>query len=960
MEKQRQQLQQRQQGMYRNGGMGGAPAQAQQIPQGQMMQNQQFQQRPLGQVPKMQGMPNGQGMPGQQNGPQGAFLSQGGNQQAMPQLVQGTPSNPPPPMNEEQVRQMDCQDYPTTILNSSMLMQHIPQDVKTWGDLKSWVSKNPHLIPSETLEKLRGLQRLHFGSLMQKHQQHRKIQEQMSGQPNQPVAPVAPMGSSNGNGVSGPKQPFSVGNQISAQELNMWRMNFPQLRGLPDEYAKQLIMRKKTEGGNQASARQQQSRAEIQANGPGSSSAPFPIAQSHPPAARPGPQMSQAGKPGPPQALNQQSLNSNQSSAPSASDAKGVKRPSSDDVVEVPNPAGEHARGLRPTANLTSVVQKANQAVDTSKPLQQTQTTQVAKASTIGQQTNDAAQPRRIPGDASAKARYMQIKDEVQRSFKPSGPVQMDVQTKTRLNQLLLKNAQMLQRTDPGIGRFFISIDSNEDTLRDLLRTVRPQTLPIEVELTMSQRLAIMRQYRDGELTACVDNFTITGPECEKGLWKLHDVLKQLRELMSRSQQQQAAQNTMTSAAPAALPVASGPAPNRFADSTSRPPVRQLPVQKSHATNRDKEAPPAPTSPKPPFQFGGSPPPHGVPAYHGPNELTQDKLNLPKRRKANPTADGNAEMNKSQGGAGILSHNAKAVSPLVSRTEAAFKCAAPGCEYAKKGFSTADALAKHIDEVHREKDPEDPLLFVLDQAKLGLGLDSQGKLSTKRKGSEMERVVSSQPVKQSLSVQGLNALRMEGGTPMSRLPTSQAGSVGAMRTPQGTPSTKPATLEDRPTPQMTGHARVEAIRASSKEPLTPPDLWVDAGISPAELSNSFPAISDLQGCPSLNSLTPDSTVSGNKSEKNSPKAGSDVEEMDGIEINIESDSWFPASIFQEAMSTQYDNSFVNDDILNEDWETVFPPNPVVTNRPGKRQKLLADDDFAFDTNLFSLDLQARS
>ena len=77
-------------------------------------------------------------------------------------------------LSEEQVRQIDRVEYPPTILHSTVTRQHLSPDVKTWGDLESWVSKNQHLMSTDILEKLNGSQRLHFASLgNRKAQQHR-------------------------------------------------------------------------------------------------------------------------------------------------------------------------------------------------------------------------------------------------------------------------------------------------------------------------------------------------------------------------------------------------------------------------------------------------------------------------------------------------------------------------------------------------------------------------------------------------------------------------------------------------------------------------------------------------------------------------------------------------------------------------------------------------------------------
>ena len=485
VERQRQaqmQRQQQQQDMNRNGAVAAAPAPASQAP---MVPNQQFQQRPAGPIPNMHGLSNGQmAMSGNQNNPQGNFppnAAMGLRTQQPPQL-----QRPATAMTEEQIRDMDRREYPPTILHSAILMQHMSQDVKTWGDLKSWVSTHLHLMPADILEKLKDLQGLHFTSLMNRQQQQQRfrkqVQEQAAGQPGQPmnrpgpaqpVAPVAPMALANGNSASVPKQPFNQGGQISVQDLSMWRAKFPQLREMHDDQVRQLIIKKRAEQANNAAVmRQQCDQTEAQMNAKPSSSTPFSVSQPQANGVGPGSQAGQAGKLVMMQGSDQQPQGSNRSPAQVPS-AKGIKRPNSDEVVEVPNPASDLSQGPRPADNLTSTPQKTGFGSDASKVPQRPPVTQAGKAPQVSQQPNKVPQMARAKGDPNARrARYLQIKEEVQKSIQSKGPIQMDAQTKSFMTHLLVSNAAMVQRTEIGITKYFMTFDVSEDVLRDLLGAV--------------------------------------------------------------------------------------------------------------------------------------------------------------------------------------------------------------------------------------------------------------------------------------------------------------------------------------------------------------------------------------------------------------------------------------------------------------------------------------------------------
>ena len=88
-------------------------------------------------------------------------------------------------LNEDQTRLMDEQDCPATMLNSTVLYARLPQDIKSWKSLKSWVAGHPNLFPSEILGKLKRLQALHYHSLIS--QQSKAVQQNREPSPEVPT-----------------------------------------------------------------------------------------------------------------------------------------------------------------------------------------------------------------------------------------------------------------------------------------------------------------------------------------------------------------------------------------------------------------------------------------------------------------------------------------------------------------------------------------------------------------------------------------------------------------------------------------------------------------------------------------------------------------------------------------------------------------------------------------------------
>jgi len=392
-------------------------------------------------------------------------------------------------------------------------------------------------------------------------------------------------------------------------------------------------------------------------------------------------------------------------------------------------------------------------------------------------------------------------------------------------------------------------------------------------------------------------------------------------------------------------------------------PTRQAPALQRNHSNRENRAPAAPTSDKPPFSFGALSPPSGdgVPILYGPNQLTQDKLSLPptKRRKIQ-NQTGSSVSTPAQGHGTPATTNtppkvAKTSSPRVQRPNVApaptFKCPEASCEFASKGFATMDDLNKHAGEKHQvvELPIEDPLEWALEGVRMGLGLGlsmldvskddaAKNKEWAKKewaKHVEMESersALACVAMKKSASTQGLTPMRMEGGTPMSRM-VSQAGyqiNLGVPQTPQqNNNSVKTPASDAKQSSSKSGPGESSKVGSTSKEPTTPPNnAWKETSISPSELSSFFPSPLDLQGF-SLASLTPASTLSSSKSTTNSPKE-SDIGEGDMLDIRIESDSWMPqpfsAGLLKERTYEPMPDDVwddLNDPLMEMSWEDAF-------------------------------------
>jgi hypothetical protein len=294
-------------------------------------------------------------------------------QMAMRQQQQQNPLQPRNPQQNgmpllpPQMLHMDGMDFPPNLVNHPSMPRNIPQELKKWGQLKNWAQNNTS-IPPDQVEAVKQLQKAHFAQIMRTRSQqgpHANGMPTNNGQgiPGQPpmvppgmAAPVAPMGQN-------PMQMNGIGQQIhqpTPTDIQQARSH-PQMNQLSDDQIRAILIRRQMNTMQQHQQRQaammQMANQNAQINGqpraampPGNVAAtqnmPPHVAQQRQPQAAPEPAavVNKANKP---------ATNGRPAQNPSpAPPAKNLKRASSDDVVEVPNPNTQSQR-LTPQQNQT-------------------------------------------------------------------------------------------------------------------------------------------------------------------------------------------------------------------------------------------------------------------------------------------------------------------------------------------------------------------------------------------------------------------------------------------------------------------------------------------------------------------------------------------------------------------------------------------------------------------------------
>ena len=421
-----------------------------------------------------------------------------------------------------------------------------------------------------------------------------------------------------------------------------------------------------------------------------------------------------------------------------------------------------------------------------------------------------------------------------------------------------------------------------------------------------------------------VDNFTMTLKELDQSEAKMHEYIALMMKKVGGQAQSMRPQQLN--------------AANLQQQQEALNLQRARSVQKSHADNSNR-APAAPTTSHAPFAFGAQSP-QGIPVY-AKNELTQEKLVLPEKKKRRYNAASPATPAQTQTVPTVKSSpGPKAESPDAQRTPAApqvIKCPVPDCQSGAAGFVSREDLEKHTfeahDPTHNIKDPLDAARYAIESLQIALNVDENGKPKPVAQEPKSENVtLQAAPMKTTVSSQGF---KQEAGTPMSRNPTQTGPSPASnlLKTPQTAATAKTPVSEAKTVGKDAVAVATSAPAETKVPPTAAPDPWANSHVKPEWFKEVFGGVANLNRQVPMdivkewferNPLTPPTSPSSGSAEKDSPHK-SDVSANDELGIKLvatEDQDWVMADWFDESLHDDLANLEIPD-IMDMDWETAF-------------------------------------
>ncbi|CAG8950661.1 hypothetical protein HYFRA_00002871 [Hymenoscyphus fraxineus] len=936
-----------QMGNQGNGAMPGQPMPGQQF-NGAMAASNQFMNN--GQRPN-QPMQNGNAMTQQ-------LLQQQAMQQNQMQQL-GQPPQGPIPLQQAElnvIRQMDNADFPINFQNHGSFPRGVPPEIKKWGQLKMWAQQNP-TMGNETQESIKQLQKIHWQTLMRNKQTMQQQVAMQSGVPPRGLQPGQnPMSSIPQNIGGAPVAPMTMNNpqqgptirQPTQQDIQAAR-NHPsgKMAAASDDQIRIFLVRQQAIAHQQRSLMQNMQMQNQMTNmgqpRPGQPQANLMNARlpNHPP-----PAQAPQAKPAPP---NTENVNASRAARPAANAARAanappssspapppknnLKRASSDDVVEVPNPNIQQP----------------------SRPASQTQAPQGQGQQSAGQQARPVLTPQQVAAlDPEARKRYELNARNAQASARLLAIMREEAEkAKTKTYAEIPMNAEMKNKVTRMLREVLLHPLNNMTKALPRWYQITQDDDRARKFCALKHRLA--KEFDDPQMGKPKENLSMDIQEIEVARAVLNGMVNDLStrypNMLNKTkapQDNQPAQ-AQTSQPPAAVPL-----------NAANLQEQQQQLNKLHQrTNSRQHAPPAaPTSTQPPFQFGAKSPPDGVPAYIGKNTLTQESLHLPARKKQ--------KQNQATQGPSSSPQVAKAPSPATTKQPVKPKtqarptlcCKETDCDRHTVGFETEEELKAHTEEEH-VKPLSDPMQYAQQNLASLLGLDPQGQPKKQVMSQEQPVPVAAPKMMASGSKQGQTPTMKAPNTPAAATPMIRQVSMNRQSSAPGArPGTPSKATSSKDTAKATPGQDQNKRATQPPQEIAVEDPWANTTIDPNDLFQTFQtfetgaggAISDMSV---YSSITPNDTPESSKDGVSEPN--SDISDGVNLDISIDlfDDNWMPFG--PSEMDTMFDlNNFgvaKDEDILMFDDQQ--PTIPLSWDDVVDQSAF--DKPFVFDTSLYSMD-----
>lgn len=377
------------------------------------------------------------------------------------------------PMEQNMIRQMDNFDFPQAVFQHPQMPQNIPREFKKWGQLKMWAQQNQQNLGPGVMDNIRHLQKMHYQNILRSKQQQQQQNNGANGAPPMGMpnmgAPVAPMGQNPAQmAVNNPPQTIPPPTQ---EEINTVRKH-KSFVGATDEHIRAFLVDRNSRMTPQQLAQRNHHMLQMQQN---AQMQQLRAAQPQQPAATPQMTMpNQQQKPA--QGNNETAVGGtalarqasrNQAAqkpaqAPSPSTQQNnLKRASSDDVVEVPNPNQAKQQPQQPSQNGQKppggLPVLTPQQIASMRPEQREKYEAMMRARQQGQMHADLLKLKGIN------------EEEMKRPQEP--PIPMDAATKASTASRLRSVAPTLQNVTKAIPKWY-QVVRDEGRIRQFFHIV--------------------------------------------------------------------------------------------------------------------------------------------------------------------------------------------------------------------------------------------------------------------------------------------------------------------------------------------------------------------------------------------------------------------------------------------------------------------------------------------------------